>query len=652
MKKTSQLIFIAGLACLLVLSGCTSTDITDFAKSMPEVQAFLKENPNADIKVSLWTKAEVAKNIGEISAECEKPNMEAKAMYHAVVIDETKSLNLSVWADAETRQAICISKKGTGENVPVAANCRKDVELPECEKGKLKVARDNDGCITEYKCVADSACPETVPVPKEFCENGRIPKYGADGCIIGYACAENTCAPVERPEKGFCENGKVIPVYNENKCIVGFSCETAVNTQECPQLVPPSQELLDECAKKGGNISRKADDNGCITGYECAEPNAGGALEAPVLKISEQEERNVKMEWNRVLGASVYNIYKSKNGGEFYYYAGGIRNTYFKDYDLGSGVKYGYYVVAISEDGTRKSGPSNRVGAQVGELPAVCPTVAIVVSEEDRKACAEKGGTIKTTYRNGCPYGYECALTFDPLSQCTNRQRVYKCTNPADTSTPYYEVGPPENTAGGAITYYTSRGEVYAKCNPSLGPDYAYQCKNTADFTCGNNLCDATDCAKEGENYSKVYTDRYPTQCCSGLTEWESGMDTRKVVDGKCVETGMASGNPVGTCISAGDGICGPLENICNSPNDCPAAEPREQMSIERAIEIAKTSQCTDEGSLKTETASYNENSATWWIDLDVKKEGCSPACVVSADGSAEVNWRCTGLITAETTEE
>jgi hypothetical protein len=44
----------------------------------------------------------------------------------------------------------------------------------------------------------------------------------------------------------------------------------------------------------------------------------------------------------------------------------------------------------------------------------------------------------------------------------------------------------------------------------------------------------------------------------------------------------------------------------------------------------------------------YNENSKTWWFDanLNATRPGCNPACVVSAETkTAEINWRCTGLI-------
>jgi len=44
----------------------------------------------------------------------------------------------------------------------------------------------------------------------------------------------------------------------------------------------------------------------------------------------------------------------------------------------------------------------------------------------------------------------------------------------------------------------------------------------------------------------------------------------------------------------------------------------------------------------------YNENTKTWWFDanLNAVREGCNPACVVSeVTKTAEINWRCTGLI-------
>lgn len=74
-------------------------------------------------------------------------------------------------------------------------------------------------------------------------------------------------------------------------------------------------------------------------------------------------------------------------------------------------------------------------------------------------------------------------------------------------------------------------------------------------------------------------------------------------------------------------------------------------MKLIEAIKIAKDSECGKKGSL-TLRAFFNENSQTWWIDLNVKeKNNCHPACVVNvATKTAEINWRCTGLIMPDST--
>lgn len=68
-------------------------------------------------------------------------------------------------------------------------------------------------------------------------------------------------------------------------------------------------------------------------------------------------------------------------------------------------------------------------------------------------------------------------------------------------------------------------------------------------------------------------------------------------------------------------------------------------LSLSEAKQIASASECAKEGKLK-ETYVCNEITGTWWIDLNIKKEGCSPACVINVETKqAEINWRCTGLV-------
>jgi hypothetical protein len=69
------------------------------------------------------------------------------------------------------------------------------------------------------------------------------------------------------------------------------------------------------------------------------------------------------------------------------------------------------------------------------------------------------------------------------------------------------------------------------------------------------------------------------------------------------------------------------------------------QMTYNAALDIARRSECVQEGKL-LEAHLCNEQSGTWWLGLEAPRPGCNPACVVSiADGTAVVNWRCTGLL-------
>lgn len=69
------------------------------------------------------------------------------------------------------------------------------------------------------------------------------------------------------------------------------------------------------------------------------------------------------------------------------------------------------------------------------------------------------------------------------------------------------------------------------------------------------------------------------------------------------------------------------------------------QMTVTDALSIARASSCTDAGNISDVDAVYNNNSKTWWLAIQMTRPGCSPACVVYENRSAEINWRCTGAI-------
>jgi len=68
-------------------------------------------------------------------------------------------------------------------------------------------------------------------------------------------------------------------------------------------------------------------------------------------------------------------------------------------------------------------------------------------------------------------------------------------------------------------------------------------------------------------------------------------------------------------------------------------------MSLTEAKLVAQGGECLLDSSF-TDVYYCNEFTGTWWIDLDLEKEGCNPACVIDVQtGDSEINWRCTGLV-------
>ncbi|MBU0668068.1 hypothetical protein KJ835_02995 [Patescibacteria group bacterium] len=81
-----------------------------------------------------------------------------------------------------------------------------------------------------------------------------------------------------------------------------------------------------------------------------------------------------------------------------------------------------------------------------------------------------------------------------------------------------------------------------------------------------------------------------------------------------------------------------------------PASESTKVGLTEAEAKIIAEKNCIKEGE-SLSPGYYNDNSQTWWFDANLKStnKGCNPACVVSENTkTAEINWRCTGLLLPE----
>ncbi len=186
-------------------------------------------------------------------------------------------------------------------------------------------------------------------------------------------------------------------------------------------------------------------------------------------------------------------------------------------------------------------------------------------------------------------------------------------------------------------------------------------CSNgEADDTSKGDINSFEECVEAGN----PVMESYPRQCRADSRVFvEEVNDTEGPSEHYCTEEEKAADfctmhyDPVcgdnGKIYSNGCVACSSGEIESYTPGECgESGEIRNEKSFldyEGAAAIAAESECTEKGSL-TESYNYNNNSRTWWIDLDMKeefaKEGCNPACVVHEETrNATINWRCTGLV-------
>lgn len=162
-----------------------------------------------------------------------------------------------------------------------------------------------------------------------------------------------------------------------------------------------------------------------------------------------------------------------------------------------------------------------------------------------------------------------------------------------------------------------------------------------------NAISNFEECAAAG--YPVM--ESYPRQCRVGDITFVEEINEKNY----CTEEQKAAE----ICTLDYNPVCG--DNMKTYGNACSACASGEidsyvegecNMNIEEAEAIAENSECTEKGTL-TGASFYNENTKTFWLDLEMRPEFenelCNPACVVDeVEKTAEINWRCTGALPPE----
>lgn len=246
-----------------------TTDIQQLAKAIPDVKAFLDENPNADIKAVLWEESSVNESIESIREACGSQFRVNE--YYKIDVSDGRN-NLVVWYDTTSNKAICILRKGVQEKPqddellkeqPKESEKKPDVppdkpeEKPEPPKDE-KPRADKKTCSPDNTCIAGSIeeaekirqcnitekseyCPATCDDGNQFTVDYF--DFDEQQCksVHKYAYLhDDVCTREDSPS---CLDGSFEEATDRNgcggagspSCSSGWICYTPPKTQDCPK---------------------------------------------------------------------------------------------------------------------------------------------------------------------------------------------------------------------------------------------------------------------------------------------------------------------------------------------------------------------------------------------------------------------------------
>ena len=144
--------------------------------------------------------------------------------------------------------------------------------------------------------------------------------------------------------------------------------------------------------------------------------------------------------------------------------------------------------------------------------------------------------------------------------------------------------------------------------------------------------------------------------------EWRQGMQSKRLPNAlwAALVLTILTVLTLNACTPTSDGGgAAPTQMPTAAPVDlsagdvCVDKDTGASLSYQEAVDVAQDSEClVEKGQLK-ETRFCNEDTGTWWIDLEMEMPNCNPACVVDLNSkTAEINGRCLGALPPQDTGE
>ena len=236
-------VIAALLSVVILTSGCINIDPEALAMAHPLINQFMREHPNADLRVIHYSAAEAEDIIDIIREDCGKLTIEPKEFYLVNITDA--DFNAVAWIDWENQIIECAYKEGSpGQPITECAplyksQCYGDYIywFDSCGNREIKKEYCPLGCVNGV-CVSGRICDVNEiyeEKPDCVCPEGyeMIVIYprcasGITGAITGLPIAEAITT-----ESGYVEISEDYTTSNADRCLGAEPYYRCVKREKC-----------------------------------------------------------------------------------------------------------------------------------------------------------------------------------------------------------------------------------------------------------------------------------------------------------------------------------------------------------------------------------------------------------------------------------
>ncbi len=187
MKGIVKLLLPIFLVTVILSSGCVNINPQALALANPMIKQFLDEHPNAEVRVTHYTKDQAKNILNEIRNDCNNEYIETKDLYLVNITDSETSLYAVVWIDGITKELECVLKHGSVEVTPqptpkeygsLNVQVNSYTTSSGVPQAKLIICEDTHTAPNECNEETVSGIPGSIITTNDYGQGGFSLEYG------------------------------------------------------------------------------------------------------------------------------------------------------------------------------------------------------------------------------------------------------------------------------------------------------------------------------------------------------------------------------------------------------------------------------------------------------------------------------------------